>query len=593
MLPKHKILKLKQSLARRDRQLHDLGEDLEDSSLIVDKLRDENTDLQADFDHYKLNSEAEIQQWKDRCQQLECAMAGQQRDFDDKRKRLFKEIQRRERSQADDDAVQKSQVADLGRELANTRSNLEDARSSSRLDQQRILSLTKALDSANAVHRLHMEQSEPNRIAWNSQLRDVAQQRDSLRETLDFASTEHRLHMDHCQRQQASRDQRYSDLTETLDFATVEHRLHMDHCQRERTSTAGRIEDLTFQLSQQRTTRGDLQQDHDGLALRLSTVSRAYTAEEARRKEAERQLDLERLRYRLAMDAIRTGHDASGAFIQELLDENAGLSSRLSNVSKAYATEESQRKKAATLLDIERQRHQLALHAYRTGQDVSDAQIDHLMQDNTDLQCKLSTANQAYVTEEAQRRQAQKQCKEAIEWLEDERGYHRLARASYLAGQQTTDTFVDHLLGIASSQECLARRVEDMDAELLMDISLPEEFLQGSSSDDAAEQQPDLEIHDLQQVPQDMTIFDEHDFEESGITTSPSSTGNTTTNTPALTHWRSFSRSPTASPAPMTPGSVVLPRTLVLRKPDMEFRDDGTPGSIYRTGIVARRRLNT
>ena len=283
------IRRLRHSLARRDQRLSEANDIADDALIAIQDLDDDNADLRTEFDHYKLTSQAEVQQWMDRCRQLETAMAGQARSFEDKTSRLFAEIERRENRHRHVAAARKSRIADLERNLDDTRSELEDARSAARASQEQVASLTETLDFAVVEHRFHVQHCSKEYTSRDRQLRDVTDQRDSLVESLDFATTEHRMHMEYCQRDQAE-------------------------------STA-LMQDLAIQVSEERTARADLQKEHDGLDFRLSMVSRAYAAEEARRKEACGRLADEQRRRRLVPKSVS---DLVGAAAPTHLIEDAG-----------------------------------------------------------------------------------------------------------------------------------------------------------------------------------------------------------------------------------------------------------------------------
>lgn len=372
---------------------------------------------------------------------------------------------------------------------------------------------------------------------------------DSLKRKLASVRTER----DNALASASTSQQQASSLSEALDFATAEHRFHMQHCTQQRAAKDRQLREVT--------------QQRDGLVGSLDFATAEHRAHMA----------------------VCTQERASGSCTQQLEEENAGLSFRLSTVSRAYADEEARRKRAETALDQERQRHRLAVRSYRAGQQASDAQIDHLMAENSGLETRLSFVSQAFAAERALAAKARQQRDDAIRQLEQEREQFRLARMSYLAGQRTSDALVDHLMGVAGPSGSSQTGTGDM--ELLTNVELPGEVFVDTSEDTLY--QTDEQPEAVDAVNQDEGNSDSIDLDESLISSSFSSAGNTTTGTPALVHTRSFSRSPSASPTPMTPGSAILPRKMVFKKPDInDMGDISTPGNVRRTGIVARRRLN-
>lgn len=249
----------------------------------------------------------------------------------------------------------------------------------------------------------------------------------------------------------------------------------------------------------------------------LAAANAAARRAEARASSLAESLEFSTVESRLHADHCQRRRTEANSRLTDLQQEYDGVNFRLSTVSRAYASEEAQHKTIKSQLALERRRHRSTIASYRAGMDVSDTFIETLVDDNSGLEYRLSLVSRAYAAEEAVRKK-----------LEAERDCDQLAIASYRVGQRTSDSFIDHLMATTTS---------------------PPEFVEGSSRDG-------IRTQDLDQAPFDDS-FD-----------SASSTGNTTSNTPALIRSRSFSRSPSTSPAPMTPGSAVLPR--VLKKPETD-----------------------
>lgn len=450
-------------------------------------------------------------------------------------------------------------VEDLRTENAGLRAQLDHCRAASRAEicrwKDKCYRLMDDIDELKAsfkrkINRLYVvlhrrewcqEAFDTARVARNSDLHcDLAAARSDLSDARASARA--------CQQQASS-------LSETLDFAAAEHRFHMQTCQQRHAARDRRL-------------RNSIQQ-RNGLVGSLDFAT------------AEHRLHLQ----------VCQRHRSSGIATQALADENAGLNFTLSTVNRARAAAETRRRQAETARHLQRRHHQLAVRSYRAGQRVSDAQIDHPMEENSGLQSRLSIVSRAYATEEAQRWEAQRQHQDTVRDLEIERERNRLARMSYQAGQRTSDTFVEQLLGVADSPRPSEIGTGDMDLLMDIDLSGTSEGTWDESADEQLDTSPEAQ-QDSQQVHEDEATSSLDDSDDSRTSSSPSSAGNTTTNTPSFIRTLSFSRSPSASPALMTPGSEVLPRGWVLKKLDVNETSGGTPGSMGRTGIVMMRQLH-
>lgn len=349
-------------------------------------------------------------------------------------------------------------------------------------------------------------------------------------------------------------------VVESLEFSTIEHRFHSEYCERQSAEDKTLIKDLNSRLSKQK-------KDNKCLDARLSLVSHGFATTEARKKVFEHQLDnaLNRLwAEQTKSEALRKALKVADHVEQDLMNDvnsqkeaNECLTARLSLASHGFATTEARKKILEHQLDNALDRllaEQIKSEALQKALKVSD----HVEQDLFD---DLGNLGRAYAAEQVARREAETQ-------LEVER--------------RNRQTGLDSLRLQSHSQRPNPR--------CFADISNSPMFVEGSSKVRLRSGTPALRDTELDfDLPGSLS---DGSFRILTTSISLDSVTMPAPNTPALHYSTTFSRSPSASPSLMTPGSIVRRR----RRNKPNIIGEGGNGDLALSGgtfegFVAKRRV--